>query len=223
MQDHFIRNIEKVDNIENAASNHGFHSFLDISNPKKPNMRFKIKRDENLVSKMKDVMKKSNPNMHRPNVLVLMIDSLSRQHFFRKMPKIKSLLEEMLKNQNHRKVKKTSSDSKTEKFTAYQFFRFHSLRQHHMANLLALRYDDRETWEAIHSWERFENNYKDEGYITATASAKCEIDEFELENDKKTKFLKTKPVQKCNNHCMYLMTSQIGFIQDLLKGYPGTS
>jgi arylsulfatase A-like enzyme len=56
-----------------------------------------------------------------------------------------------------------------------------------MANLLALRYDDRETWEAQHEWERFENNYKDEGYITAAASSLCEVDEYDLNMTTKAK------------------------------------
>lgn len=56
-----------------------------------------------------------------------------------------------------------------------------------MANLLALRYDDRETWEASDSWERFENNFKDEGYITASASSLCEVDEYDLNSTTKSK------------------------------------
>ena len=187
-QQQFITNLEKVESIEaGSTSSAAYHTFLDITNPNAPRMRFKIQRDENLVQKMKDVMKKSNPKMHRPNVLVLMIDSISRQHFFRKLPKTRKFLESFYKNQKTEEISKNEQKDTSTKFSSYQFFRFHSLRQHHMANLLALRYDDREYWEAIHHWERFENNYKDEGYITATASAKCEVDEFDLEDNKKSK------------------------------------
>jgi hypothetical protein len=35
---------------------------------------------------MKEIQSK-NPKLKRPNVLILMLDSLSRQHFFRKLPK----------------------------------------------------------------------------------------------------------------------------------------
>lgn len=127
---------------------------------------------------MKKVQKK-NPSLKRPNVLILMLDSLSRQHFFRKLPKSVAYFNKFFSKNN--------STSDNARHSAYQFFRYHGLRQHHMANLLALRYDDRETWEASHAWERFENNYKDVGYITATASSLCEVDEYDLNMTTKSK------------------------------------
>jgi len=149
-----------------------FFSYLDFSkNKNRPEVKFNIVRNETLVLEMKELAKKK-PDLKRPNMLVLIIDSLSRAHFFRKMPKTANYFEKFFNDQN--------------KFSAYQFFRYHGVREHHTANLIALRYDDREYWEALHPWERFENNYKDEGYITATASAKCEVDEIDLEDNQKS-------------------------------------
>lgn len=155
-----------------------YHSFLDFTkNYNRPEIIFRVSRNETLISQMKQVRAK-NAKLKRPNVLILMIDSLSRPHFFRKMPKTAKYLEKFFSKKE---------ENVSQKFSAYQYFRFHSLRQHHMANLLALRYDDREYWEAVHHWERFETNFKREGYITAIASAKCEVDELDIAKDKKSK------------------------------------
>jgi hypothetical protein len=172
-QEEFMKNLKVVDDLEEASKDH--HSFLDFSeNPKRPKIVVKIKRDEELIQKM-EAIRNLKPDMKRPNILVLMIDSISRQHFFRKMPKTSKYFT------------KNFFTEKAKNLTGYQYFRFHGLRQHHMANLLALRYDDREYWLASHPYERFENNYKDEGYITATASAKCEVDELDLNKTTKSK------------------------------------
>ena len=152
-----------------------YFSYLDFSkNKERPEIAFNIVRNETLVQEMKERAKKK-PKLKRPNMLVLIIDSLSRPHFFRKMPKTAKYFEQFFKKEENQNL------------SAYQFFRYHGVREHHNANLIALRYDDREYWEALHPWERFENNYKDEGYITATASAKCEVDEIDIEDNQKSK------------------------------------
>lgn len=169
-QEHMISELKPVDSIQDPR----FHSYLDFtSNPSRPELKININRNESLVERMNEIIKK-NPGLKRPNVLVLMIDSLSRQHFFRKMPYTAKYLSKAYLGQ-------------IKDLKGYQYFRFHGLREHHMANLIALRYGNRDYWEAIHPWERFENNYKDEGYITATASAKCEIDELDLEPNQTSK------------------------------------
>lgn len=173
-QEEFQSKLKAFNSLSEAPDQ--YHSFLDFTKDyRSPQIVIRIKRNETLIEKMKQIRAK-NPQLKRPNVLLLMIDSLSRPHFFRKMPKTAEYLEIFFNEKNQK-----------QKMKGYQFFRFHSLRQHHMANLLALRYDDREFWEAIHHWERFENNFKDEGYITATASAKCEIDELDISRNYKSK------------------------------------
>jgi len=48
---------------------------------------------------MKELAKKK-PDLKRPNMLVLIIDSLSRAHFFRKMPKTANYFEKFFKDKN---------------------------------------------------------------------------------------------------------------------------
>lgn len=178
-RDEHLHNMKKIESLASATAA-DFHTFLDFTESQyRPKMKFQIQRNETLVKKMKKLQGK-NKKLKRPNVLILMLDSLSRQHFFRKLPKSTAYFNQFFGQRN-------SKDNEKIKHSAYQFFRYHGIRQHHMANLLALRYDDRETWEAKHSWERFENNFKDEGYITAAASSLCEVDEYDLNMTTKSK------------------------------------
>ena len=50
-----------------------------------PEVEISVKTNETLVRQVIEIAKK-DPSLYRPNVLFLMIDQLSRQHFFRKMP-----------------------------------------------------------------------------------------------------------------------------------------
>ena len=131
-----------------------------------PKIIIDVKRNESAVKRAKDIIAKDS-TLSRPNVLFLLIDSLSREHFFRKMPKTKSFIEERYFKSR-------------EVLSAYQFFRYHSLSDHSEPNLVTLRYDDVETIGEESSKVRIERYFQESGWVTSTASAKCEIDEFDI-------------------------------------------
>ena len=139
-RDEHMRGMKKIADLNTKEADE-FHSFLDFTHSQlRPTLRFQIKRNEQLLAERRKIIAASS-TINRPDVLVVMLDSLSRQHFFRKMPKTAQYFEKFFKTADEKKAKSEEQHL----HSAYQFFRYHALRQHHSANLLALRYDDRET------------------------------------------------------------------------------
>jgi Protein of unknown function (DUF229) len=146
--------------------------FLDFTDSEVPTVLFDIKRNDQALKRVQK-MKEQVADMQRPNILFIMIDSLSRQHFFRKMPETAEYLNLLYKP--------------GQKLKSYQFFRYHSLSNHAEPNLVTLRYDEANiTGEQSHL-TRVENYFKDMGWITSTASSKCEIEELDLSMQQKNK------------------------------------
>lgn len=170
-QNEFVKNIKLIKSDEVDPQH---HSYLNLEDPMKPKLEINITRDEGMIAKKKELMKNNKELKKRPNVLVLLIDSLSRQHFFRKMPKTAAYFENYF-------------ERKEPGFEAYQFFRFHAVSRKDYPNLLTMRYDSREFWEALHPWHRFETNYKDEGWVTSTSTGKCEVNELDLRDEENGK------------------------------------
>ena len=95
-RDEHIKKITKIANL-NSKEAEKFHSFLDFTHSQfRPVLRFRIKRNEELLAQRRKIIASSSA-LSRPNVLVVMLDSLSRQHFFRKMPKSAQYFEKFFK------------------------------------------------------------------------------------------------------------------------------
>lgn len=174
LQDHIINNMKIVDPKETDKS--PSEAFIDFTEDA-PKIRFNIKRNETLVANVKQIAK-DNPSLLRPNVLFILIDSLSRQHFFRKLRKTTEYFNAHFFNH-------TSHAEGGMK--GYQFFRYHSLADHAEPNLIALRYDDAKVTGEVESHDRIERYFKDQGWIISAASSKCEIEELDLKKDEKNK------------------------------------
>jgi Protein of unknown function (DUF229) len=169
LQEEVMKQIKVVDpsRVQQSES----EVYLDLSTGE-PTIKIDVKYRQAVVDQAK-AMRAKEPGLARPNVLVLTIDSLSRQHFFRKMKKSAAYFDE-----RHFKSK--------DKLHGYQFFRYHALADHAEPNLLALRYDD--VVDSEHDPKtRIENYFKDQGWITSSTSAKCEIEEWDIEKDRKNK------------------------------------
>lgn len=165
-----IKGIEPV--TANSPDKEGREVFIDLST-ETPKIVIDIQRNETLIEKMKEVIKKENQLKYRPNVLFIMLDSISRQHFFRKMKKSAQYFDQQF----------FDKEKKDKKLYGHQFFRYHSLSSHSEANLLAMRYDDAMAYGEQSHRVRIERYFKEKGYITSTASAKCEVDEFDIPAD----------------------------------------
>lgn len=170
LQKFVTSNIQLIEKSDIKSSMKEF--FLDFTEGSSPKVVFNIKRNDLAVKRVQKI-REQDPNAKRPNVLFLMIDSLSRQHFFRKMPETAKYLDELYKPD--------------QKLKSYQFFRYHSLANHAEPNLIALRYDEASISGEGSHLTRIENYFKDNGWITSAASSKCEIEELDLSLQQKNK------------------------------------
>lgn len=176
LQDSIIKNMKEIKS-QKEIKTVPEEVFIDLSSGY-PLVKIDVKRNETLVKENKKIIEKEN--MQRPNVLMIILDSMSRQHFFRKMKKTKAFFEENFFNHA------SKSEGQT-KLSAYQFFRYHSLDTHPEANLISLRYDDIQVEGETTSRVRIERYFKEKGWITSVASSKCEINEYDIDIHKKNK------------------------------------
>jgi len=164
LQEYVVANMRPITKAE--ASTAPEEVFLDITTPT-PSVVIDVKRNESIIKQAIE-LRNVEKELKRPNVLFLLVDSVSRQHFFRKMKKTAVFIEE-----NYFKNK--------EKLTGYQFFRYHSVSKHSENNLLALRYDDAKGLGEGMERVRIERYFRDQGWITSEASGKCGTSEYQLD------------------------------------------
>lgn len=170
LQEQVMKNMRPVEPSRLAESES--EVFLDLT-ADYPTVKIDVKYNQTLADQAKQVRTKE-PGLARPNVLFILIDSLSRQHFFRKMPNSVKYFNDNFYGKSDQSMQ------------GFQFFRYHALADHAEPNLLALRYDD-VTDSQNSEKSRIENYFKDQGWITSSTSAKCEIEEWDLQRDQKNK------------------------------------
>ena len=128
-------------------------------NNKGAEILFNITKNKTLIAERK---KKINKNhILYKNVLVMFIDTLSRAHFFRKLPKTTSFLNQFSKYEK---------DFKKKNMTIFQFFKYHSLKTFTDPNIKAAFYGAKSNGEGTH----FVNFFKRNGYIVGRVKTFCE-------------------------------------------------
>eukprot|EP00340_Litonotus_pictus_P012828 CAMPEP_0170539214 /NCGR_PEP_ID=MMETSP0209-20121228/103787_1 /TAXON_ID=665100 ORGANISM="Litonotus pictus, Strain P1" /NCGR_SAMPLE_ID=MMETSP0209 /ASSEMBLY_ACC=CAM_ASM_000301 /LENGTH=331 /DNA_ID=CAMNT_0010841079 /DNA_START=922 /DNA_END=1914 /DNA_ORIENTATION=- len=105
-------------------------SFWDSTDTEKFKAKLELKKNETLEAEMQKRRAEFNgTELMFNNVLVIFIDSLSRNHFRRKLPKTYKFLEDKYNN--------TSDD---EEVSSYQYLKFSSLYPGTLANMAAMYY-----------------------------------------------------------------------------------
>ena len=139
-----------------------FTDYPDDPNSKYGKIHFNLKKNETLVNERKKNAEKNKVLFN--NIFAIFIDTLSRAHINRKMPKLKQWLE---------KYMKYDSDD----FMNYQFFKFHSLGAHTLHNLKPIIFG-----ESILSPNGINiiNFMKDKGYITAQTNNYCGTQPYQI-------------------------------------------
>ena len=120
---------------------------------------FNITKNQTLIEERKKNINKNH--ILYKNVLVMFVDTLSRAHFFRKLPKTTSFLNQFSKYEK---------DFKKKNMTIFQFFKYHSLRTFTDPNVKAAFYGVKSNGEGTH----FVNFYKRNGYIVGRVNTFCE-------------------------------------------------
>ena len=117
-----------------------------------------IKRNETLIKERNNINK--NNQLYK-NVLIIFLDTVSRAHFIRKMPKTIKFLNNFTKYEAN-PLKKN--------MTTFQFLKYNSLNIYTDPNLKAAYYGGTINGNGTH----FANYFKSNGFITGRVSSFCE-------------------------------------------------
>ena len=122
-----------------------------------------LKRNETTVKRAENYVKNRKRNPLVKNMLIIFIDSVSRAHMYRTMPKMTKWLEEHYKK---------DEDSESE---SYQFFRFHSTDSYTVVNLKPLYYGCGHEMAGIQDLhpEHIKLSYMRQGYILGASHNLC--------------------------------------------------
>ena len=143
-------------------------TYVDFTNdPEDPDSKygkihFNLTKNETLAEERKK--NEENNEVMFNNIILLFIDTVSRAHVNRKLPKLKEWLEKFMKYES-------------EDFINYQFLKFHSLGVHTLLNIKPLIYG-----ESVLSPNGVNilNFLKEKGYITAQANNYCMPEPYQM-------------------------------------------
>ena len=144
---------------------------LNIEDRENPKVIIDVKRNETTVNRAKENIKKRELEPIAKNFIGIFIDSVSRAHMHRTMPKVVKWLERFYNNPE------AESES-------YQFFRFHSYRAHTVENLKALYYGvdvdfDYNHPRLMNNPRHIRNEFKDQGYVLGGSYSHCSSEFYE--------------------------------------------
>jgi len=120
-----------------------------------------IRKNYTLIKERKKLIKKRKNNLLYKNVLILFFDTLSRAHFFRKLPKTIKFLNKFSKYQTNI-LKKN--------MTIFQYFKYNSINTFTAPNLIASYYGGKVNGKGVH----FGNYFKKNGFIIGRVNNFCE-------------------------------------------------
>ncbi len=170
-RDNVLREVFNLDNPDVPQSQKKSNEvYVDFTNEnKRPQVNIELKKDEALIKEREKTFKQhsKNNNVIFKNILFFFIDSMSRNHFKRKLPKVYEWIEKFYipKNEN-------SKDHKSEEYTheAFQFLKYHGVGTWTNINLqpffFGVPYDASAGVYAL-------NYFKNRGYITGSTENTC--------------------------------------------------
>ena len=146
--------------------------FLDFEN-NIGNITIKLKRNETLIKERKILAEKNDVKFD--NVYIFYIDALSRNHFLKRMKKIKGLLEEMLYSN---KVENNNiKNDKYKRYNSYQFIKYQNMPGTTIPNMFPLFYGVSES-QSDKAGIPLTKFFKEKGFITANSINSCYRDLF---------------------------------------------
>ena len=127
-----------------------------------------LKKDEKLLKKRKRIKK----DVRFDNILFIFLDSVSKNHFRRKLPLTSKLIEKYI-NTNIENLKNSN-----EKINAFQFLKYNNFKSSTTINILPMFYG-----EPINKNEGISiiKYFKEQGYITGASENICHREMFLLE------------------------------------------
>ena len=164
-----MRNLIDMDNIpSNLDKKHIPTSYIDFNDyPEDPDSKygkihFSIKKNETLIEERKKLSEKNEVIFK--NIITIFLDTVSRAHFNRKMPKLKTWLEKFMKYPY-------------EDYINYQFLKYHSLGPHTGINLKPAYFGQSILSEKGISLVKY---LHEKGFITGQASNYCNSEPYNI-------------------------------------------
>ena len=168
-QSHVLGLVKEIQ--EQQISSGDYEVFLNQSVPgEAPSLNINIQYNETIANRSRDILTEKGPAQFK-NILTIFIDSVSRQHFSRKLPKTLKFIEERYR----------TSEFDHESF---QFFKYHASGTHTLPNMMRAFYGvDFRTPSAAESLLK---TFKKQGYVTAKSSGICSPTHFDVSQTDKT-------------------------------------
>ena len=138
----------------------------------KGHFEINLKYNKLLVAKKRFLAKKFKVKYE--NIFIIYIDSLSRNHFMRKLKKTGKLIEYLIRNRNSKfNKKKYDKYNLEQKVNAFQFFKYISFIGYTPGNYLPMFYGSNSAGIKKYKYKNFLELASKRGYITARTNAWC--------------------------------------------------
>ena len=162
-QNHVLGLVKEIKNEE--INNGTYEVFLNQSNLNQPpTLNIQVHYNQTLAKRSHSIISKKPP-LQFQNILTIFLDSVSRQHFARKLPKTLKFIEDRYQ----------SPDTTHE---AFQFFKYHASGSHTLPNMMRAFYGvDFRTPDGAQSLIK---TFKEQGYITAKSGNICQPAHFDV-------------------------------------------
>ena len=155
-QKNILAQMKKIN--ESQINDERHEVVLDQRNDEKK-ILINVFRNESLIKRSQTIL--NNPDSPRPiaqNILMVFIDSVSRQHFARKLSKTYEWLENHYQN-------------KTSPHESFQFFKYHTSAAHTVPNMMRIFYGT--DYDHANNSYPLSLKFKKQGYITAKSNNYC--------------------------------------------------
>ncbi len=165
-REYVIKNIrtEKIEGINDQVS-------IKFKNDK-GNFEINLKYNKTLVAEKRFLAKKFPVKYE--NIFIVYIDSLSRNHFMRKLKKTGKLIEYLIRNRNSKFNNKKYDKYKLEqKVNAFQFFKYISFIGYTKGNYLPMFYGSNSADLKKNKYKNFLELAAKRGFITARTNGWC--------------------------------------------------
>ena len=142
--------------------------YIDFSSKESQNWKININliKNETLIKERNDISKKINSSFD--NILFIYLDSISRQHFKRKMPYLSKFIKKYLSKKNNSK--------------SYQFLKYHNFAAFTQKNVQPMFYGEKMDPKSSNGTSIIKY-FKQRGYITGQSSNLCSKELFVTMNN----------------------------------------
>ena len=166
-----LKVLNEMINLDSETQKNDFHEVtLSFNSKYEAKVNIEIKPNETLIQERRKIYNENKNKIKFDNILILYIDSISREQMFQSLPKTMKFIEQYyIKNQNKKKD-----------FNLYQFLKYHNFAALTRLNALPMFYGKSfSEYNAIN----FGNFYKKFGFITAQTNDYCGKEVFAINKE----------------------------------------